>query len=80
MQARAIKALSEEEVADIRAGKGMSLAPPGELNGYPGPLHVLDLAASLNLSDQQRTRTHTLFRQMQAEARAAGEDLFARME
>jgi hypothetical protein len=38
-----VKALSNEQIADPRAGRGMSLALPAELNGYPGPVHVLEL-------------------------------------
>lgn len=75
MQSRTIKALSDQEIADIRAGKGMSLALPAELNGYPGPMHVLELAGPLELSEQQRVHTEALFEQMQREARAAGEEL-----
>ena len=43
MQQRALKALSEDQIADLRAGKGMGLALAAELNGYPGPIHVLEL-------------------------------------
>jgi hypothetical protein len=54
MQARSIKTLSSEQVADLRAGRGMSLALAAELNGYPGPRHVLELGDQLGLTDQQR--------------------------
>jgi hypothetical protein len=37
MQSRPIKALSDQTVADLRAGRGMGLALAAELNGYPGP-------------------------------------------
>lgn len=77
MQGRAIKALSEQQTADLRAGKGMSLALPAELNGYPGPSHVLELADALGLSDEQKRKTQTLFAQMQAEARTLGESVIA---
>ena len=40
MQTRPIKALSEQQVADLGAGRGMGLALAAELNGYPGPSHV----------------------------------------
>ena len=33
---RPAKALSKEQIADLRAGRGMGLALPAELNGYPG--------------------------------------------
>jgi len=44
---RAIKSLSESEIADLVAGRGMGLAKAAELNGYPGPMHVLEHAAAL---------------------------------
>ncbi len=47
MEKRAVKALSEQQVADLRAGGGMSPALPAELNGHPGPLHVLKLGDKL---------------------------------
>src|SRR4051794_16460011 len=36
-QARSIKALSEDDVASLRNGDGMSMAKAAELNSYPGP-------------------------------------------
>ena len=56
MEGREIKALSPQEVADLRAGRGMGLALPAELNRYPGPMHVLELAEPLRLSPRQRRR------------------------
>jgi hypothetical protein len=32
---RSIKALSDQQVSDLRAGRGMGLALAAELNGYP---------------------------------------------
>lgn len=74
---RTISALSEQQLSDLRAGKGMSLALPAELNGYPGPSHTLELAEPLKLTAEQRSRTQALFEQMQREARTAGEDVIA---
>lgn len=74
-QTRAIKALSEQEIGDYLAGKGMGLAKAAELNGYPGPAHVLDLAAELRLSPEQRARTEALHAQMRSRAIAAGRAL-----
>ena len=48
---RAIKSLSPQEVADLLAGRGMGLAKAAELNHYPGPRHVLDLARELDLTE-----------------------------
>jgi len=54
MQARPIKALSAEQIADLKAGRGLSLALAAELNGYHGLRHVLELGEQLWLADQQR--------------------------
>ena len=72
---REIKALSDEQIADLRAGRGMSLALPAELNGYPGPGHVLELAGPLELTPDQRARTQSPFGAMKREAVALGERL-----
>src|SRR5207253_10196718 len=68
MQARSIKALSEQQISDLDAGRGMGLALAAELNGYPGPSHVLELADRLALTDDQRERVKALFASMKAEA------------
>ena len=72
MQARPIKALSEQQVADLKAGRGMGLALPAELNGYPGPSHLLELADKLELSADQKDRIKQLFNSMKAEAIPVG--------
>ncbi|TAM43482.1 MAG: hypothetical protein EPN55_13560 [Gammaproteobacteria bacterium] len=69
---REIKALSPEEVKDYLAGKGMGLAKAAELNRYPGPAHVLELAGPLRLSADQKRRTEAVFNAMQVEARRQG--------
>src|SRR5438093_7543041 len=77
MQGRSIKALSDQQIADLNTGRGMGLALAAELNGYPGPSHVLELADALGLSDEQRARTKTLFEAMKAEAVPIGERVLA---
>jgi hypothetical protein len=77
MQTRPIKALSAEQVADLKAGRGMGFAMAAELNGYPGPAHVLELADKLDLSDQQRTAIKAMFEAMKSEAIPLGEKLLA---
>jgi Spy/CpxP family protein refolding chaperone len=73
--ARDIKALSAEEVNAYLSGKGMGLAKAAELNGYPGPAHVLELASQLSLTPAQRARTETLFASMEAKAVSLGRSL-----
>lgn len=72
-----IKALSEEQVAGLLTGRGMSLALAAELNGYPGPMHVLEHAAALGLTPGQRTRAEELRGAMDREARAIGARIVA---
>src|ERR1700688_3942861 len=72
MQTRPIKALSEQQVADLGAGRGMGLALAAELNGYPGPAHVLELADKLELSADQRSKIQELFGSMKQEALPLG--------
>lgn len=52
-ESRAVKSLSDEEIAAFKHGKGFGLAKAAELNGYPGPKHVLALAKELSLTDEQ---------------------------
>lgn len=75
LQQRPVKALSDQQLADLRNGRGMGLALAGELNGYPGPLHVIELADQLALSSDQRQRMQQLFDAMKAEAISVGETL-----
>jgi hypothetical protein len=72
LEARRIKALSDQQIDDVKAGRGMSLALPAELNGYPGPSHVLELAGKLALTPEQLARTRALFAEMQAGAVSLG--------
>jgi hypothetical protein len=74
-EARDIKSLSPEDVATYLTGKGMGLAKAAELNGYPGPAHVLELASELALTTEQRARTQALFAAMEAKAIALGREL-----
>jgi len=67
-----IKALTAEETTALLDGQGMGFAKAAELNGYPGPKHVLELAAELELSEAQRLATKVLFERMRAAARADG--------
>jgi Spy/CpxP family protein refolding chaperone len=78
MQNRSLKALSEQQIEDLRAGRGMGLAMAAELNSYPGPAHVLELASALNLSQDQRDRTRVLFDEMQKAAVTLGNEVLAK--
>src|SRR5688572_1542697 len=73
LNARPVAGLSDQQIDELRTGHGMGLALPAELNGYPGPRHVLDLADELKLSTDQRAATEALVRAMRAEAISIGE-------
>jgi hypothetical protein len=78
MHTRQIKALSEQQIADLRAGRGMAMALPAELNRYPGPLHVLEHAAALDLTPEQKEQLTRQVEAMQTAAIALGEHIIAR--
>ena len=69
---REIKALSPEDVDGLIRGAGMGMALPAELNGFPGPKHVLELASELELTDDQLADVRRIFDTMDSEARAVG--------
>lgn len=75
LQHRPTKALSQEEISSLRAGRGMSQALAAELNGHPGPRHVLDLADRMELTAAQRAHTQNIFDAMQARSSALGREV-----
>jgi Spy/CpxP family protein refolding chaperone len=80
MQSRPIKALSDQQVADLRAGRGMGLALAAELNGYPGPIHAIELSDQLGLTSEQLSSLKAMFDAMKAETIPIGENLIAQEE
>lgn len=76
-QKRQIKSLSERDIAEIRSGAGWGLALPAELNGRPGPAHLLELQDEIGLSAKQIEQIEVVYEEMRAEAIAAGERFIA---
>ncbi|MDX1429127.1 MAG: hypothetical protein R3282_02515 [Rhodothermales bacterium] len=72
---REIKSLSDEEVTQLLGGEGMGLALPAELNGYPGPKHVIELADELELSTEQRQATQDIFDRLKSSAVELGKKI-----
>ena len=72
LQSREIKALSAEQMADLKEGRGMGASLAAELNGVPGPLHVLELKEKLHVSQQQLTVLEGIMSHMKAQARDLG--------
>jgi Spy/CpxP family protein refolding chaperone len=76
-QARQIKALSDEDITALRKGEGMGMAKAAELNGYPGPAHVLALSKQLSLTEEQLRQVQLVFDRMSAAVRPLGEEVIA---
>lgn len=72
LEERRIKALSTQQEADLKAGRGMGLALAAELNGYPGPMHALEHADALGLTPGQRVTAEALRDRMAGEAWTIG--------
>jgi Spy/CpxP family protein refolding chaperone len=65
---RAIKALSASEIEGYLAGRGLGFAKAAELNHYPGPMHVLEHEAELQLTPAQKIATRKIMEETRAEA------------
>lgn len=74
-ETREIKALSPEEIDGYLAARGMGFAKVAELNHYPGPRHVLDMAGELGLTDGQVDAVQAAFDTMHASAQKLGAEL-----
>jgi Spy/CpxP family protein refolding chaperone len=77
-QTRRIKALSWDDMAALLRGEGMGMAKAAELNGYPGPKHVLALAGELKLTTDQQQQVQAIFDRMSAAAKPLGGELVER--
>lgn len=71
-QARAVSSLSPDELRGFLEGRGMGLAKAAELNGYPGPMHVLELEKELKLTPEQRREVELAIARMRAKATDLG--------
>jgi hypothetical protein len=74
-ETREIKAVSKDEITGYLSGDGMGFAKAAELNHYPGPKHVLELADQLQLSEEQRRKTRAVFEDMNSQAVNLGKQL-----
>lgn len=73
-----IRGLTPQEIDDLRGGRGAGFARMAELNSYPGPRHVLDLADDLELDAGQRTASRRIFDAMQEVAIRLGGEILSR--
>lgn len=73
-----IRGLTPQEIDDLRAGRGAGFARMAELNSYPGPRHVLDMADDLELDASQRLASRRIFEGMQQAAVRLGGEILSR--
>ena len=75
MESREIKTLSAQDIAELRSGHGWGLSLVAELNGVPGPRHLLDMHDELGLTSQQVARIQTIYDEMKMQAVPLGNEL-----
>ena len=74
---RRVQAYAAEFEQVVAGGRGFGMAFAADQNGYPGPLHVLELADRLGLTADQEARMRELMHAMFAESRPRGAVLLA---
>lgn len=67
--------LSQREAQALLDGRGMGMARPAEMNGYPGPMHVLELADELALTPEQKQEAQEARERVQIDAPALGRQI-----
>ena len=72
---RLIKSLSQNDIQQLISGKGWGLAKAAELNGVPGPSHILQMKSEIFLSKEQEEKIQLLFENMQYKAIPLGKNL-----
>lgn len=72
---RRIKSLSADDIDELRRGGGWGLAKAAELNGVPGPAHLLELKDDIALSAAQVERIAAMMDDMRRRAIVVGERL-----
>ena len=72
---REIRSLSKSDIEELRNGKGWGLAKAAELNGVPGPAHLLEMKDEIGLSVKQVLAIEVLYKKMKQEAIPLGLEL-----
>lgn len=75
---REIKSLSNEDIAELERGGGWGLAKAAELNGVPGPAHLLEMRKEIGLNADQVAKLEVIFKEMQQKAIIEGKRLIER--
>jgi hypothetical protein len=65
---RKIKSLSISDIDDLKNGRGWGLAKAAELNGVPGPIHLLEMKDEIGLTEEQKKKIKIIFQTMKSQA------------
>jgi hypothetical protein len=79
-EVRDTKSLSDNDIQSLQNGTGEAfggIAKLAELNGYPGPRHVLDMGLELQLTDTQRIEIDLIYHNMSNNAKSVGSAIIA---
>jgi len=74
---RELKSLSAEDIKELRNGGGLGFAKAAELNGIPGPAHLLELKDQIVLDAGQVAALREIYEAMRLEAMTEGRRLIA---
>ena len=72
---REIKSLSESDIEELENGKGWGFAKAAELNGVPGPIHLLEMKKEIRLSSEQIQKIEDIYQKMKKQAIQLGLEL-----
>jgi hypothetical protein len=70
-----IKSLSESDIEELKNGRGWGFAKAAELNGVPGPIHLLEMKEEIELSPKQIRRIEDVYQRMKRQAIPLGLEL-----
>ena len=74
---RTIKSLSPYDISELQRGGGWGLAKSAELNGVPGPSHLLEIKEEISLDPAQVESITKIYDQMKVHAIRQGKNLIA---
>jgi len=72
---REIKSLSAQDIEELKTGSGWGLAKAAELNGLPGPKHLLEMAKEIGLTSKQERQVTEIYESMNKQAVQLGHEL-----
>lgn len=71
-QGRGHEAMQAREFRNLQQGRGMRMGRVADVNGYPGPMHVLEHAEALELSQGQLERSQEIRNRVKTRAPELG--------